>query len=103
MLKPNNTVRLDNGKLIVTPITDFNSYSWKDGVIAFKDINFEVLMKKLEKNYGVHIITDNSHLDNYACSGKFRISDEIEEVLRALQHDAHFTFKWDSEEVIRIQ
>lgn len=103
VLKPNNTVRLDNGKLIVTPITDFNSYSWKDGVIAFKDINFEVLMKKLEKNYGVHIITDNSHLDNYACSGKFRISDEIEEVLRALQQDAHFTFKWESEEVIRIQ
>ncbi|MCL3850621.1 MULTISPECIES: FecR domain-containing protein [Parabacteroides] len=103
VLEPNNAVRLDNGKLTVTPITDFSPYSWKDGVIAFKDINFEVLMKKLEKNYGIRITVENSGLDNYACSGKFRISDGIEEVLRALQQDARFTFEWDSGEEIRIQ
>lgn len=103
VLEPNNAVRLDHGKLTVTPITDFSPYSWKDGVIAFKDIDFDVLMKKLEKNYGIRILIDNSNLDSYACSGKFRISDGIEEVLRALQQDAHFTFKWDGGEVIRIQ
>lgn len=103
VLEPNNTVRLDNGKLTVTPITDFSPYSWKDGVIAFKDIEFDVLMKKLEKNYGIRIVIDNPDLENYACSGKFRISDGIEEVLRALQQDAHFTFKWERGEEIRIQ
>lgn len=103
VLEPNNAVRLDNGKLTVTPITDFSPYSWKDGVITFKDIKFDVLMKKLEKNYGIRIVIDNPGLDNYACSGKFRISDGIEEVLRALQQDAHFIFERENREEIHIQ
>ena len=103
VLEPNNAVRLDNGKLTVTPITDFSPYSWKDGVITFKDIKFDVLMKKLEKNYGIRIVIDNPGLDNYACSGKFRISDGIEEVLRALQQDAHFIFERENREEIHIK
>lgn len=103
VLEPNNAVRLSNGKLTVTPITDFNPYTWKEGLITFKDIKFKDLMKKLEKNYGIRIIIDNHKLDNYACSGKFRISDGIEEVLRALQQDAHFTFERENKNEIRIQ
>ena len=103
VLEPNNAVSLNNGKLTVTPITDFNPYSWKEGLITFKDINFKDLMKKLEKNYGISIVVDNHTLDNYACSGKFRISDGIEQVLRALQQDAHFTFERESGSEIRIR
>lgn len=103
VLEPNNAVSLNNGKLTVTPITDFNPYSWKEGLITFKDINFKDLMKELEKNFGIRIIIDNHTLDNYACSGKFRISDGIEQVLRALQQDAHFTFERESGTEIRIQ
>ena len=103
VLEPNNAVSLHNGKLTVTPITDFNPYSWKEGLITFKDINFKDLMKELEKNFGIRIIIDNHTLDNYACSGKFRISDGIEQVLRALQQDAHFTFERESGTEIRIQ
>ena len=65
--------------------------------------NFKDLMKELEKNFGIRIIIDNHTLDNYACSGKFRISDGIEQVLRALQQDAHFTFERESGTEIRIQ
>ena len=103
VLEPNNAVSLNNGKLTVTPITDFNPYSWKEGFITFKDINFKDLMKKLEKNYGISIVIDNHTLDNYACSGKFRISDGIEQVLRALQQDAHFTFERENGSEIRIR
>ena len=103
VLEPHTSVSLNNGKLTVTPITDFNPYSWKEGLITFKDIHFKDLMKKLEKNFGIRIMIDNHTLDNYACSGKFRISDGIEQVLRALQQDAHFTFERESGTVIRIQ
>lgn len=103
VLEPNNAVSFNNGKLTVTPITDFNPYSWKEGLITFKDINFKDLMKKLEKNYGICIVVDNHTLDNYACSGKFRISDGIEQVLRALQQDAHFTFERENGSEIRIR
>lgn len=103
VLSPHNVARLDGGKLWVSPLTDLTSYSWKEGVITFKDIRFRDLMKKLEKNYGVRITVANPGLDGYACSGKFRISDGIDEVLRALQHDAHFTFERVNKNEIRIQ
>lgn len=103
VLEPNNAVSLQNGKLKVTPITDLNPYSWKEGLITFKDIRFRDLMKKLEKNYGIRIMIENQNLDDYACSGKFRISDGIEEVLRALQQDARFTFERESGTEIRIR
>lgn len=103
VLEPNNAVRLDRGRLAVTPITDLSAYSWKDGVFTFKDIDFNVLMKKLEKNYGIRIIIENPELDDYACSGKIRISDGVDEVLRALQQDAHFSFEWKGANEIRIQ
>ena len=103
MLEPNNAVRLSNGKLTVTPITDFNPYTWKEGLITFKDIKFKDLMKELEKNYGIRIIIDNHKLDNYACSGKFRISDTIEAVLKALQQDAKFSFEYKNNDTIIIQ
>lgn len=103
VLEPNNTVRLDNGKLTVSPITDLNPYSWKSGLIIFKDMYFKTLMKKLEKSYGIHIVIENSTLDNYVCSGKFRISDGVEQVLRALQMDAHFTFERKSGTEIHIR
>lgn len=103
VLTPNNTVSLENGRLTVSPITDFNPYSWKEGLITFKNISFRELMKKLEKNYGVQISIENRDLGNYACSGKFRISDGIEEVLRALQQDAHFTFERENGTEIRIR
>ena len=103
VLEPNNAVSLKDGRLTVTPITDLNPYSWKDGVITFRNISFKELMKKLEKNYGIRIVIENRTLDTYACSGKFRISDGIEEVLRALQQDAHFTFERESGTEIRIR
>lgn len=103
VLEPNNAVRLSNGRLTVSPITDLSPYSWKEGLITFKNVSFKALMQKLEKNYGIRIVIENSNFDNYACSGKFRVSDGVEEVLRALQQDAHFTFERESGTEIRIK
>jgi len=103
LLKPNNLVNLTNDELVVSPITDFNPYSWKDGLIAFKNISFRDLMKKIEKNYGLTIVIENSKLDHYECSGKFRISDGIEEILKALQQDAHFTYERENGNEIHIR
>jgi ferric-dicitrate binding protein FerR (iron transport regulator) len=103
LLKPNNLVNLTNGELVVSQITDFNPYTWKDGLITFKNISFRDLIKKIERNYGLTIVIENSKLDHYACSGKFRISDGIEEILKALQQDAHFTYERENGNEIHIR
>lgn len=103
VLKPNNKVTLHGGKLQVEPLTDLSQYSWREGLITFKNINFRDLMVKLEKCFDVRIVIETDRLDSYACSGKFRISDGVEQMLRALRQDAHFTFSRDDGGEIRIR
>lgn len=103
VLKPNNKVTLRSGGLRVAPLTDLSQYSWREGLITFKNINFRDLMAKLEKCFDVRIIIETSRLDSYVCSGKFRISDGVEQMLRALQQDAHFAFERGDDTEIRIR
>ena len=60
-------------------------------------------MEDLERYYDLKIQLDKKSIEGVALTGKFRISDGIEQVLRALQQDAHFTFERESGTEIRIQ
>jgi len=95
ILKPNNIASVKGGKLEVKPITDYDHYRWTEGLICFKDAGFKQLMKRLEKSFDVRIIIENKNLKNYACSGKFRISDGIDALLRILQKDTNFLVEKD--------
>lgn len=54
---------------------------------------FNDLMKEFEKTYDIQIINENKNLDNYICSGKFRISDGVDFILQVLQRDVKFRFQ----------
>lgn len=96
MLTPNNMAYSQNGQLAVVPVSDYDYYRWKDGLLCFKNTSFKDLMARLEKNYGLQIIIQNKHLDNYMCGGTFRMSDGIGDILRVLQRDASFTFEFSN-------
>lgn len=91
-LSPNNKVTLSDGKLKVSNISDYEIYRWKEGLICFKNLNFVDLMKRIEKYYGVDLIIENQSLSKYSFSGKFRISDGIENLLRVLQNDVSYKY-----------
>lgn len=92
-LKPDQEVRLKHGQLLVSPIRDYDHFRWREGLICFKNVDFNELMIRFEKCYGIQIIVENKHLEEYACSGKFRISDGVDNALRILQQDAKYTFE----------
>ncbi len=96
-LSPDNKVYLSEGKLHLAPLTDYNSYRWKEGLISFVDSPFADIMKEFEKSYGTRIIVQNKTVSNYSYTGKFRIVDGIDHALRVLQKDLHFTYTRDSD------
>ena len=100
LLSPNHMVSLENGQLSTSPISDFDVFRWKEGLICFRNMNFEQLMLRFEKCYGVRIVVENKHLVNYICSGKFRISDGIDNALRILQKDAKYSFERNNDESV---
>ncbi|MGM9779840.1 MAG: FecR family protein, partial [Prevotella sp.] len=99
-LKPNQEVYLKDGQLQVSSIDDYDHFRWRDGLVCFNDIAFHELMKRFEKCYGISIILENKHLEDYTCSGKFRISDGLDNALRILQKNAKYTFERNEENTI---
>lgn len=100
LLHPDYKAFLHNGKLEMQPISNYDDYRWKEGLICFKDIKFSELMVEFEKCYGFRILIQNKLVKDYECSGKFRQSDGIDYALRVLQNNAHFTFTRDLDSTI---
>lgn len=92
VLTPLHKAEYMNNRLIVEKIQNFDTYRWKEGLLCFERIAFNDLMKEFEKTYNIQIVNENKSLDNYICSGKFRISDGLDYILHVLQRDVSFHF-----------
>lgn len=91
-LSPHHEVTLQKGRLAVSNISDYDVYRWKEGLICFKNLNFVDLMERIEKYYGIKLVIENQSLSKHSFSGKFRISDGIENLLRVLQKDVSYRY-----------
>ena len=85
-------IELINGKFTVDSIRDMDSFRWKEGLICFENMLFTDLMKRFERIYDIQIIVKSEALNTYRCSGKFRINDGVDFVLKLLQNNKQFKF-----------
>ncbi len=97
VLTPDTKAYLINGELHQAVLTDHNPYRWKEGLISFVECSFVDIMKEFEKSYGIEIVIQNSTVQKYSYTGKFRITDGIDYALRVLQKDLHFTYSRDAD------
>ena len=80
--------------------TSIIEVSWTENKIAFVDEPFALVIKKLERWYGMSIIVDDDALLENLYTGSFR-NESIEDVLSALQFSRPFTYKKEND-IIRI-
>lgn len=92
ILYPMQKIELINGKFTVDSIRDMDSFRWKEGLICFENMLFTDLMKRFERIYDIQIIVKSEALNTYRCSGKFRINDGVDFVLKLLQNNKQFKF-----------
>lgn len=97
-LAPNYEALLTDGQLETRPITDYDGLRWREGLICFRNTGFAELMTRFERCYGIRIVVENRRLDDYVCSGKFRISDGIDRALMLLQRDVRFRIERSRDE-----
>lgn len=91
-MKVNEKARLQDGKLFVSEISEFDYYKWKEGLLCFTNESVELIMKKLELHFDVTIQVQKTGLLSYRYSGKFRIDDGVEQILKVLQLEHQFTY-----------
>ena len=99
-LRPDEQVISDGSQLIRSVILDKNYFRWKEGLLCLDDESIGGLIDKLELYYDVKIIVQQASLMKYHYSGKFRISDGVEHVLKVLQLKHKFTYTKDDEKNI---
>lgn len=97
MLQPSHKAVWRDGTMRIEPITDFDVYRWREGLICFKRRRFTEILKEFEKYYGTTIIIDTVDVDNPLITAKFRLADGIEYALRVLQKDVMFHYIRDDD------
>lgn len=103
-LAPNQKAVETDGRLSVKAIDEYESYRWREGLLCFRNTPFEELMSRLETCYGITVRIENDRIRRKVFSGKFRISDGMENILRLLQQEERYVFERDeSESVIYIR
>lgn len=98
-LLKNQKIYLKDEDLVLASINNYNSYLWKEGIIAFESKNIKDIFRELELFYDVSIrVTDTDNtLMNASFSGKFRTKDGVDHILRVLQCSIDFSYTVDSE------
>lgn len=85
-------VRMQNDKLIVDNISDYDYFRWKEGIICFNNESVAKIIEKLKLYYDIDIVVHNQKFLKSRYTGKFRTKDGIEQVLKVLQIEHRFTY-----------
>jgi ferric-dicitrate binding protein FerR (iron transport regulator) len=93
LMIPDEQVSLHEGLLVKNTIPDHNYFKWREGLLCIEKENIASLFAKLELYYDVKITVKKTSLLNYTYTGKFRVRDGVEHVLRVLQlkHEFRYT------------
>ena len=94
-LAPGTYARRENSGLVQGAIDDYSHFAWRKGILSFEDMPVSEIIRKLELYFDVTIEVHNRSLLNRRYTGKFRIGDGIEHVLRVLQLNNHFDYERD--------
>jgi ferric-dicitrate binding protein FerR (iron transport regulator) len=95
LIHPNERIFLKNNQLVQAPISNFNHFLWKEGLISFDNESFPEMVANLELYFDLKIIIKNDQILNNRYTGKFRMKDGVEHILRVLQLSNKFKFNID--------
>lgn len=99
-LEPNTMASLKGNKLIKGQIKDPDHFLWREGLICFNNISVRDMIEKLRLYYGVNFIVNNTQILDNHYTGKFRVKDGVEHVLKVLRLNIKFTYTKDDEKNI---
>lgn len=96
-MKAGEQIFYREGKYVSAQIGNMDYFKWKEGVLSFNNQPIHVIIDKLRLYYDIRIeVTDLPFLEE-RYSGKFRVKEGIEQVLKVLQLEHKFTYVKDNE------
>ncbi len=96
-LEPGSTARLKKNRLIKEKIQTTDYFRWREGLLCFNNISLRDMIEKLKLYYDINFIVNNQPILDAHYTGKFRINDGIEHVMRVLSLNNKFSYNKDEE------
>ena len=96
-MKAGEQIFYREGKYVSAQIGNIDYFKWKEGVLSFNNQPIHVIIDKLRLYYDIRIeVADLPFLEE-RYSGKFRVKEGVEQVLKVLQLEHKFTYVKDNE------
>ena len=86
-----------DGKYVSDQIGSMDYFKWKEGLLSFNNQPIHVIIEKLRLYYDIRIEVADLPFLKERYSGKFRVKEGIEQVLKVLQLEHKFTYVKDNE------
>lgn len=86
-----------DGKYVSDQIGSMDYFKWKEGLLSFNNQPIHVIIEKLRLYYDIRIEVADLPFLKERYSGKFRVKNGIEQVLKVLQLEHKFTYVKDNE------
>ena len=108
-LQPNERLFGKAGQLRKESISEWNRALWMQGILYFDNTRMDEIIRQLGLYYDVKFILEKESLANVRFTGKFRIRDGVEHVLKVLQlkckfkTSINFKLKTETNENIRTK
>lgn len=95
ILKPDERVTIEGGRMVVSAIPHADYFLWKDGIYSFENELLIDILKKLELYYDVKIVVEDLSIFKWEYTGKFRQRDGIDKILQMIQRIHKFSIRKD--------
>ena len=101
-LSPNEKAYNEAGQLQKSYYSFIQSQYIKNGIYSFENKSLKELARRLELWYNVKITIIKPETASYVFSGKFRQTDDIDNILRAVKETGKFDYRIIDENIIEI-
>lgn len=96
VMKPNDVVTLEDGRLRRSKTDDFEELCWTKGLIHLKKMPFDKMMAMFERVFDVRIVIQREIMPVIEIvSGQIRISDGVDNAFHVLEQVSDFTYERD--------
>ena len=96
-MKAGEQIFYREGKYVSAQIGNMDYFKWKEGVLSFNNQPIHVIIDKLRLYYDIRIEVADLPFSEERYSGKFRVKEGVEQVLKVLQLEHKFTYVKDNE------
>jgi transmembrane sensor len=96
-LKPGNRIFVQEKQILKGNIEHPEQLEWKNGLISFNEETLGDIFNKIELFYDIRIDCKNASLLDSHYSGKFRVRDGVDHIMKVLQIDNNFNYSISSD------